>query len=433
MKRILSLTLGLFLILAVFSGCRGKADSARKVIKLAGTLDASIDEANRANFQWIESAIAAFEAENPGYRVEYEAYKYDQIDTKLMTDFQAGIERGVSMVSDSQLVEHYKAGDLMDLTPYFTTWSKADQDDFLWLNNLDAFRNNGKLYALPLEMHVRTIAYRKDLFAEAGINKLPETLDELVDAAKKLTRGGVYGLGIYLGNERATNEVSFSPYLWLNNGELFDDVSRQAIFASSAGVKAVQFLSDLVNVHKVTPEYMVSGGYNDILTGFVNGEFAMIDGFGNYWFNSLQQEGLATGLNPPSAAANSEKVGLLIAPANSSRYVNYWTFGISESCKEKEAAAKLLYFILKEEHLEKYVGGLPPRQSMLNKPAYQTPLYKTMAEAAALGRQMPATPNYMHLADAVAAAVQEVVMTKGDAGAILTRYQDEYNNRYGGE
>jgi ABC-type glycerol-3-phosphate transport system substrate-binding protein len=262
---------------------------------------------------------------------------------------------------------------------------------------------------------------------------MPETLDELIDTAKKLTRNNVWGLGIYLGNERATNEVSFSPYLWMNGGELFDDNTKQAIFASDAGIKTVQLLSDFVNVYKITPEYMVSGGYNDILTGFINGEFAMIDGFGNYWFNSLQQEGLAVGLNPPAASANSEKVGLLIAPAGSSRYVNYWTLGISESCKEKDAAVKLLYKLLLAKNLEQYVGGLPPRQSMLSKPAYQTEMYKKMAEAAALGRQMPATPNYMHLADAVAAAVQEVVMTKGNAKAIFTRYQNEYNTRYGGE
>jgi ABC-type glycerol-3-phosphate transport system substrate-binding protein len=435
MKRLIALVSVLCIMgsTALFAGGQ-KADSSKKVIKLAGTIDPAIDEANKAHYRWIESAIKAFEAENPGYRVQYEAYKYDQIDTKLMTDYKAGIERGVSMVSDSQLVEHYKAGDLADLSPYFNAWSQADKDDFLWLSNLDAFRNNGKLYALPLEMHVRTIAYRKDLFAAASLD--PDkitTLDDLVSAAKKLTSGKVYGLGLYLGNERATTEVSFAPYLWTYGGELWDAATKRATFASPEGVKAIQFLSDLVNVHKVTPQYMVSGGYNDILTGFVNGEFAMIDGFGNYWFNSLQQEGLATGLNPPTAAANSDKVGLLIAPANSSRYVNYWTFGISESCTEKEAAAKLLYKLLQAEHLQLYVGGLPPRQTMLNKAAYQTPLYKKMAEAAAIGRQMPMTPNYMNLSDAVAAAVQEVVSTNGNASAILNRYQTEYNNRYGGE
>ncbi|MDR2111328.1 MAG: extracellular solute-binding protein, partial [Spirochaetaceae bacterium] len=373
-KKALVTGLILFLLLGILAGCGNSRDAGdrRKIIKLAGTLDPAIDEANKANFAWIESAVAAFEAANPGYKVEYEAYKYDQIDTKLMTDYQAGIERGVSMVSDSLLVEHYKAGDLMDLTPYFDGWPQADREDFLWLNNLDAFRNNGRLYALPLEMHVRTIAFRKDLFVQAGLdpNAVPRTTEELVAYAKALTRGNVYGLGIYLGNERATNEVSFSPYLWLNGGELFDDTTKMAIFASAEGVKTAQFLSDLVNVHKVTPEYMVSGGYNDILTGFINGEFAMIEGFGNYWFNNLQQEGLAVGLNPPSVEANSGTVGLMVAPPGSSRYVNYWTFGISESCTEKDAAVKLLYTLLRTEHLEKYIGGLPPRQSMLDKPAY---------------------------------------------------------------
>ena len=32
-----------------------------------------------------------------------------------------------------------------------------------------------------------------------------------------------------------------------------------------------------------------------------------------------------------------------------------------------------------------------------------------------------------------AAAVQEVVVTKGNPGEILKKYQDEYNGSYGGE
>ena len=54
-------------------------------------------------------------------------------------------------------------------------------------------------------------------------------------------------------------------------------------------------------------------------------------------------------------------------------------------------------------------------------------------QAAAQGKSMPQTANYMKLADSVAAAIQEIVLIKGDAKEILTRYQDEYNARYAGE
>ena len=166
-----------------------KESKDKKVLKLAGIVDPSVDEANKANYVWIQSAIDQFEEEYPDFKVEYEVYKYDQIDTKHMSDYQAGIEHGVSMVSDSQLSEHYKTGDLVDLTPYFDQWSKEEQDDFNWLNNLETFKNENKLYAIPLVMHARAIAYRKDLFEAAGLdpNVTPKTTEELLEYAQKMT------------------------------------------------------------------------------------------------------------------------------------------------------------------------------------------------------------------------------------------------------
>ena len=46
---------------------------------------------------------------------------------------------------------------------------------------------DGDYYALPWRMDVRIMAYRKDMFEKAGITKVPQTWDELIAAAKKLT------------------------------------------------------------------------------------------------------------------------------------------------------------------------------------------------------------------------------------------------------
>ena len=413
-----------------------KESKDKKVLKLAGIVDPSVDEANKANYVWIQSAIDQFEEEYPDFKVEYEVYKYDQIDTKHMSDYQAGIEHGVSMVSDSQLSEHYKTGDLVDLTPYFDQWSKEEQDDFNWLNNLETFKNENKLYAIPLVMHARAIAYRKDLFEAAGLdpNVTPKTTEELLEYAQKLTKDGVYGLGMYLGNERATCEVSFAPYLWMNGGELWDPETKEAIYASEAGVKAAQFLSDLVNNYKVTPEFAVSGSYNDVLrTGFVNGQYAMAEGFGNYFFNVLEEEGLISGYMPATEDAHTDKVGLFLAPPDSQRYSNFWTLGISKTCPYPDEAMRLVELLIKPDNIKHYLNGIPVRQSAYENKAYSADLYQVMRQAAAQGKSMPQTANYMKLADSVAAAIQEIVLTKGDAKEILTRYQDEYNARYAGE
>lgn len=50
---------------------------------------------------------------------------------------------------------------------------------------------NGKLYGLPMNLEGYGFMYNKDLFAKAGITKLPVTLSELEEACKKLQAAGI--------------------------------------------------------------------------------------------------------------------------------------------------------------------------------------------------------------------------------------------------
>ena len=50
--------------------------------------------------------------------------------------------------------------------------------------DLSAYGADG-IYALPNELNVDAIFYNKALFEKAGIEKVPETMDELYDAIDK--------------------------------------------------------------------------------------------------------------------------------------------------------------------------------------------------------------------------------------------------------
>ncbi|MFB9906998.1 ABC transporter substrate-binding protein [Allokutzneria oryzae] len=69
---------------------------------------------------------------------------------------------------------------------------------------------DGKVYGIPQAVDMQMLFYRKSFLDKAGV-KPPTTVDELIDAAKKLTSGGVKGL--FVGNDSGVSTLG-GPALW---------------------------------------------------------------------------------------------------------------------------------------------------------------------------------------------------------------------------
>lgn len=75
---------------------------------------------------------------------------------------------------------------------------------------LDRMTYQGHLYAIPETIDMQLLVYRKSLLRKAGVTP-PTTVDELIDAAKKLTTGKVKGL--FVGNDGGVGVLG-GPALW---------------------------------------------------------------------------------------------------------------------------------------------------------------------------------------------------------------------------
>jgi len=121
------------------------------------------------------------------------------------------------------------------------------------------------LWAMPYNLLVRTVAYRKDLFAAAGLdpNKPPKTWREFYDAARRLSdpANGKYGLYIAGGPQAAWDWMA---YLWAAGG---DAVTKDqtgawvASFDSDAAVLALDFYLKLVAERWTDADGNVQRGY----------------------------------------------------------------------------------------------------------------------------------------------------------------------------
>ncbi len=263
----------------------------KKIIEIAGQFEPTISEVNRRRYGWIQGAINQFEKEFPDFQVRYQLYGNGTIDTTIIRDHKTGIKHDVTMVDSSLTPAHQAAGSLLDMSKYYAKWSDADKTDFGWLPKLGYFNDGGPMLVIPRRRARPRIAYRTDLVKAAGIDlvgKPPQTVEELVDYAKHLTNGDVWGLGMYMGNHSATCECFVGPYSWYFGGDVMTPDGKTATFAGDASVKTVRYLSDLINKDKVTAPYSVSGNYPDgISTGVFGGKYAMAEAFGNYMFADL--------------------------------------------------------------------------------------------------------------------------------------------------
>jgi len=413
-------------------------------IRFTHIYDALGGPTGKLSMDWVNARVKEFRELHPELKVELEQAKWDQIDTKSMADYRAGIAHDVVITAPQFLPKHFVVGDLLDLKPLLN-WSEDQLGEFSWSPVWQPCIQQGKWLGIPMGAHTRVCIYWKDQFAEVGLDpeRPPRTLEELLEYAQKLTRDrngdgkiDVWGLGMYFGPSRATIEIAFAPVIWHFGGELWDAKTKQAVFASPAGVKAAQFLSDLLNKHQVTPRWAVSGTYDDaVMRAFFDGKIAIAWGWGSYWIQPLEEQGLVSGCYPPTPHGKMIKIGMFVTPTiPQAQFTNAWTISIHALSQRPVESAQFLERFVEPHALCSFPdAGLPAVLSLWQRPEYQTEFYQIWFEAARKGRSMPATAHYEELSNTVAAALQEILIKNAPVESTLLKFQRSYNGRYAGE
>ncbi|MGC4153273.1 MAG: sugar ABC transporter substrate-binding protein [Propionicimonas sp.] len=204
----------------------------------------------------------------------------------------------------------------------------------------------GHPYNIPYGLDAYVLYYRTDLLAEAGITKVPETWDELVDAATKLTKdtdgdGNIDQWGMATNGlpGQVFNTYSFFNFLLTNGGSVVD-AEGKPLFNSPEGVEALQLMVDMRNKHKVMPPDVITYDNNEIHEGFLSGKFAMI----THW---PYVYGMTYG------SEIEGKVGYAAVPhsakGKTATVLNAWSFGIPTMSENKDLAWDLATYLLSTE------------------------------------------------------------------------------------
>jgi multiple sugar transport system substrate-binding protein len=251
---------------------------------------------------------------------------------------------------------------------------------------LDACRFDGKLYAIPLDVHPIVMYYNKDLLAKAGITAIPQSGQALVDAAlavKKTTGKWGFAIDNTTGTYKAyTLTRLFMSLIAQQGGSLLNADNTAPNFNNEYGKNALIWLQDLVNVYKVNPTEL---DYDGAMNTFKLGDAAFY--FNGVWATGTleQQKDLHFGATPLPAimGGNAAWAGshTLAIPVQK-----------NQDPKKVEASVTFIKWMTSNGELWAKAGHIPTRKSVAEKETFKALPYRSdYAAAAAFALPTPRT------------------------------------------
>jgi raffinose/stachyose/melibiose transport system substrate-binding protein len=173
-------------MVAGLAGCAGGSGSDGKTQITWFKLTESAESANEA----INQIVDDFEAENPEIEVVVEERAVDAHKDALRTTLGTNGAPDIffSWAGPGLGGEFIDAGASLDLEEYYDEYGWADRFSDATLETVTQY---GAYDGVPYTQRAEALFYNKDLFAEAGVDSVPTTYEELVDAAAKLEAAGI--------------------------------------------------------------------------------------------------------------------------------------------------------------------------------------------------------------------------------------------------
>ncbi len=107
--------------------------------------------------------------------------------------------------------------------------------------------HNNEYWGIPVFGVLWPLLYRQDLYRAIGMPSGPKTWDDLLKAAKELTKGGTYGMGLPVSTNGNYGSQNVWGFLRTHGGAIVDcqGGAEKIVFNSSRTVETYKFLADL--------------------------------------------------------------------------------------------------------------------------------------------------------------------------------------------
>lgn len=286
----------------------------------------------------------AYMADNPGVTVTLETRDNDAHKQSLRqtAGTPAGPDVYFNWAGPGLGGELVKVGASLDLTTYYEEYGWSDR---FTAPALGAVKQYGGYHGVPLSQNTITVYYNRALFDAAGIDAVPTSYDELVDAAAKLDASGTTPIAF-------GGSVSWHLMRWADSlleetcgADLHDALTHfEADWASEACVEG-----GFTELKKWTDSYMGAGfmgiDRDEAMQSFLAGQAAMV--YEGSWANA----------EITNAGLNLDDFGVFNMPTGTNRTYDFFeAYYMGSGTENPDEVAKFLDFITSPDQQDKYPG-----------------------------------------------------------------------------
>ncbi len=183
--------------------------------------------------------LAAEVSKDTGMEVRVERFAGDELGTKVASVIGTG--RGADLGVGVEFDTYLYAPKLLDVTDLAEEIGKQYGG---WFDVARAAcMVDGRWKSLCIGQAPAAWNYRTDMFAAAGVDKFPDTFDELLVAAKKLHAKGT-PIGMTLGHASGDARSTNYPVLWAFGGKEFEADGKTVAINSPETIAATEWYAE---------------------------------------------------------------------------------------------------------------------------------------------------------------------------------------------
>ncbi len=325
----------------------GKINTALSAAILATAMSASaaFSDTNIEFIQWWEPEMPAgslrgimddFEADNPGITVTLVSGPYSATRDQIVVGAASGTLSDVVGLDGAWVNGLNKQGAITDMGPLMdgASYDRSQIADIVQLG--------GKSVMFPLASFVYPVFVNLDIAASAGVDTMPSTRSEFIDAAAKMTDadknqyGWVLPLSLQSPGGIQNDVMSWN---WASGNSMLKDGKPD--LENPNVIETLEFIKSMDDAGVISPGIFAKKE-QDKVEEFVNGRVGMM-------ISSLAHINLIRERNPDL------NFGISAIPAvdgyDGARGLPYasWGIGISDSTENKEEAWKLVEYLMSPE------------------------------------------------------------------------------------
>jgi ABC-type glycerol-3-phosphate transport system substrate-binding protein len=343
--------------------------------------------------EWAKSFTATFNANNPDIELSIEIMGVTIMREKIVVNTAAGVAPDIVYEAANMIFPLIQQGFMLPLDDYLKT-SNIGSD--LIPGVIDAYKVNGKTWALPYSIWPLGDVYNMTVLGNSGVTK-PTNWDEMIKATRKLTQVNQGVVSVY-GSVRTLNAIRAFNYLDLAMEQLgttsIPPQSAVATINNEASRKALAYLAE--EVQAGMPDFRAVN-----LTAMLQNKVAMYHMVAGWDLVKIADQVAAFDLDI--------EYDRMVGPETGKDMVMYnaGSLYITTSCKYPDAAWRVIEAFMEPNTLKNHVlahgASLSMRRShildeQLRSFPFAQQLMGTLIEPLSLGSRHPYYSNFRDVA-----------------------------------